>query len=464
MTDAQVQFELVEFEHVEAAPGSALLRVSGRASADIGAGPLALVISVEGDEHRHEQLPALPGTPDLIRAAFSAPLDHVASGATYQLELPSGQLVRLPAPTRRRSALSSLSGHASTSSADAAAGAGPGRQGAAADETGGESGRLIEAERRAESRRLAIVELERRIQSERERRSAAESDLAHLRSERDQARAERDAALAERDEAVADRDQAEARARATAANAGSLEAQIRAGADSAARAQATLEAQLADRTAELERVREAAEAAQARAHATRREVLGLDEQLAHAQAQITVLQQALDEREATSASAQVALEDAASSARAEALSARERVAALEEELGSLRELATRFDAQHTYDAETAQARLEAAQAELESVRTEAEAMRHRNGELEATLAELDAALALRAAEIDLLRGALAGQAGPGAGSSPAAQAELEHLRTQLAELSARARAETERRVRTEEALLESEAQRRLLRA
>ncbi len=73
---------------------------------------------------------------------------------------------------------------------------------------------------------------------------------------------------------------------------------MRAAPTTATRAQTALEAQLADRTSELERMRTAAEVAQARAHASRREVTAFDEQLAHAQAQVTVLQQPLDEREA----------------------------------------------------------------------------------------------------------------------------------------------------------------------
>ena len=194
----------------------------------------------------------------------------------------------------------------STPGSASGTGAGPAVSGPHAEGTGNEPARLVEAERRAESRRLAIAELERRLQSERERRSAAESDIAYLRAERDEARAERDSAVADRDEAVADRDQAEARARAAAAGAGTLEAQIRAGADVAIRAQTSLEAQLADRESELERMRTAAEVAQARSHASRREVTALDEQLAHAQAQITVLQQALDEHEAELASSAAA--------------------------------------------------------------------------------------------------------------------------------------------------------------
>jgi predicted nucleic acid-binding Zn-ribbon protein len=369
-------------------------------------GQLTLVIDDSGAEHRHEQLPALPGPPGLIRAAFSAPLDHVGPGATFSLALPDGQIVRLPAPARRRAALSAVPGHGAAATVP---GSGPGHSAhPAGEEATHEPTRLVEAERRAESRRLAIAELERRLQSERERRSAAESDLAHLRTERDEARSERDAALADRDESIADRDQAEARARAAAANAGSLEAQIRAAADTATRSQVAVEGQLADRVSELERIRSAAEVAQARAAASRREVTTLDEQLAHAQAQITVMQQSLDQREAEQAAARSAMDDEIAAARAETNTVRERVSSLEDEIASLRDLAVRADSQHTYDLDTAQSRIDAAHAETDAVRTETEALRHRSAELESTLAELDAALAQRAAEIELLRGALAG--------------------------------------------------------
>lgn len=503
--DTHPQFHLLEFEQVEAAPGTALLRVSGRADSELS-GTLTLVIELDGQQKRHEQLPALPGPPDLIRAAFSAPIHDIAPGASFSLELPDGQVIGLPAPTHRRAALSGTPRHhdgASRSGGTTAEGEGE-----------GDSSRLVEAERRAESRRLAIAELERRLQSERERRSAAESDLAHLRSERDDARAERDSALAERDEAMADRDRAEARARAAAANAGAMEAQIRAGTDSAARAQAALEVQLADRTAELDRIRSAAEVAQARAHATRRDVIALDEQLAHAQAQVTVLEQALEDREAAHAAAIESLEATLLAARSDNASAHERLTALEEEAESLRQLAGRFEGQQMYDLDAAQTQIDAVNAELAAIRAEGETLRHRNAELEATLAELDAALATRAAEIDLLRSALTNGGHPataagsgGATGSPSEieariaaaraeastvlTAEVELLREQVrvhrnqfekAESALRAavtraesaeirgreladalRMETERRVRADEALLEAEAQRRLRR-
>src|SRR5579875_865508 len=152
VSEGQVQFELVEFEQVEAAPGTALLRVSGRPAADMVSGALTLVINDAGTEHRHQQLPALPGPPGLIRAAFSAPHEHVGPGSTYSLALPDGAIVRLPAPARRRAALSGSHGPSGTA-----------HHHGGAEESATDSSRLVEAERRAESRRLAIAELERRL-------------------------------------------------------------------------------------------------------------------------------------------------------------------------------------------------------------------------------------------------------------------------------------------------------------
>ena len=351
MSESPSPFELVEFEYVEAAPGTALLRVAARPSSATGAGPLTLVIHDGEREYRHPQLPALPGPPGLIRAAFSAPVDHVGRGVMFALEMPDGSTERLPTPSRRRSAVAG-----STEAQGGAAGADPHGASAArrARAREVENSRLAEAERRAEARRLAVTELERRLQIERERRHASEADIARLRAEREQALADRDEAIADRDAAVADRDLAEARALIAATAAGTLEAQVRAGALVADQAREDLSAELLEKSDELERVRAAAEVAQARAHASRREVAELDEQLAHAQAQITVLEQALAER--------------------------------------------RSD-----DLQTFHSRIDSAHAELEVARLEIATLQGRISERDMTLAELDDVLSRRAAEIEVLR-------------------------------------------------------------
>ena len=167
-----------------------------------------------------------------------------------------------------------------------------------------------------------------------------------------------------------------------------------------------MQAQIDDKAAEVERVRAAAELAQARAHASRREVAELDEQFAHAQAQITVLEKALEERGAEAKGVSAEADAAIAAARSELVESQSRVTALEQQLESLHDLAQRTESQHTYDLETTQARMDVAHAELEVARAEQETAQHRIGVLEATLAELDAVLGARLAEIDLLRGAV----------------------------------------------------------
>lgn len=72
------------------------------------------------------------------------------------------------------------------------------------------------------------------------------------------------------------------------------------------------------------------------------------------------------------------------------------------------------------------------------MRAEADAIRHHNGELESTLAELDAALAVRAAEIELLRGAVgSGTAAVPGGATQGGIGEAE-LEARVAEARAEA--------------------------
>src|SRR5271165_6082868 len=185
MTEADPQFTLLEFEQVEAAPGTVLLRVAARAAASVGSGTLTLVTTDGGGEHRHEQLPALPGPPGLIRAAFSAPLETVGLDATFALTLPDGTVVSLPSPTRRHNTPSAAPAPAEGSEPSAPSPSEPSESSPSPSESSAspsasaersEPSRLVEAERRAESRRLAITELENRLQAERERRTTAESD------------------------------------------------------------------------------------------------------------------------------------------------------------------------------------------------------------------------------------------------------------------------------------------------
>ncbi|MGC9221163.1 MAG: hypothetical protein ACP5H2_07415 [Solirubrobacteraceae bacterium] len=444
MTEQHDDFELLEFEQVEATPGTALLRLAARRPSGADVGPCLLVVSDGPVQHRHKQLPALPAASGLIRAAFSAPLAHVAPGATYALELPDGGSVRLPAPARRRSALAPLQADQPDEAAD--------RSQEALDEA-----RIVEAERRAESRRLAIAELEKRLRHERERRAAAEADLGHLRAERDAARAERDNAAAERSAALADRDRAEARARAAAAATGALEAQLQAAADAVNDGRVALEVQLADRDAELERLRAMIEITQGRAQSSRRDAAELEEQIARLRAQHATLEQALEDRDAERARAVAALQDVVAAGRAELSKAQNQVIELEDQLETLRQDRARRDAQHAYDLQTAQVRLDVARAEFEAARSDGETLNRRVASLESTLAELDAALAQRAAEIDVLRSALTQRGDPATVSdtqaSVASSVELERL---LADVRAAAAADASSTLGAEIDLLRAE--------
>ena len=428
MDETPAEFELVEFEQVEAAPGTVLLRIAARPSPAVAAQPLTLVIGTGEDEYRCAQLPSLPDPPGLIRAAFSAPLDQVGRGVSFALELPNRTRVQLPAPSRRRTSMATATRVVN----------GDGTVGRPRNEDALTS-RLADAESRAEARRLAIAELERRLQAERQRRHVTEADIARLRADRNRAYATRDDAILQRDEAVSDREMAEARARVLAAKAGTLDAQIRSTAGTAERARTELERKLTEKDDEVVRIREAAELAQARAHASRMEAAELDQQLAHAQAQVAVLENILEERGA--------------------------------------------DAQVTY-------------AELGVAQREIEALRRRGDELEVTVVQLGGVLAMRAAEIDLLRGSMKAPAANGAVAAEngggqqlrlelvtagldeveTARAEVDLLRAQLLaekerltvieaahhETKVVLQAETTRRERAEEALVVASAERLLV--
>ncbi len=277
MIEAPSDFELVEFEQVEAAPGTALLRVTARPGRDPSAAPPALLIADGGPvPQRVEPLPSPPDPAGMLRVAFSAPLDVVRRGTTFALELVDGSVVRLPAPSRRR----------------------PPRS---------HDGIAAEAERRrlADADRLRSLEIERRRAVDAERQRAVESE--RLRSERDQALADRNRALTERNHALSDREDAESRARAASAGTGALEAQVRSAKETAARLQSELEAQTrsanesgARLRSELEAQTRSANEAGARlqseldgareeTHTQRRKVVDLSEQIARVTAELETI-------------------------------------------------------------------------------------------------------------------------------------------------------------------------------
>src|SRR5689334_3280707 len=101
MTDPTA-IELTEFEQVEAAPGTALLRIAARAAGGISPAERPTLVVNDGQEvHRLAALPAPPNPNGLLRAAFSAPAALLGAQSSFSLELSNRAVVDLPAPTRR---------------------------------------------------------------------------------------------------------------------------------------------------------------------------------------------------------------------------------------------------------------------------------------------------------------------------------------------------------------------------
>ena len=156
MIDASSAIELEEFELVEAAPGTALLRIAARSSHPPSGQPPRLVVDDGRAGHRVGPLPAPPDPAGRLRIAYSVS-SELLSNARFWLEFADGSALALPEPRRRRR----LARQSPT----------PRRPG-------------DEAAWRAEARRTAIAELERRIRSERARRQEAEAQVQRASSER----------------------------------------------------------------------------------------------------------------------------------------------------------------------------------------------------------------------------------------------------------------------------------------
>jgi hypothetical protein len=101
--------ELTEFEQVEAAPGTALLRVAARPTNEIRSDQRPTLVADDGRRvHRLAPLPALPDPSGLLRAAFSVPASLLGVQSSFSLELsnpgghrPSGADAPHPALRRR---------------------------------------------------------------------------------------------------------------------------------------------------------------------------------------------------------------------------------------------------------------------------------------------------------------------------------------------------------------------------
>ena len=284
MTDASTSFELVEFEQVQAGPRTVLLRLATRPSEAFTLAGLALVLDGDGDGDavRLTPLPGPPGAADLLRAAFAAAPELLAGSTTYSLELADGSLVALPAPTQR-----SATRHPTP---------------AAAPPEHPDAPRLAEAEQRAASRRLAIVELQRRLSAEHSRRSAAE---AEARTARAAATAEAAAHVELRTrladaEADSERlrtalDEATHSAAAEAQAAAALSTQV-AELEAAAASAEELRAQLTELECRLEDEQAQLEAAESDVRAGREQFAGVEAELAGVRAAAEEVAAALADR------------------------------------------------------------------------------------------------------------------------------------------------------------------------
>ncbi|MBV9839466.1 MAG: hypothetical protein JO156_15230 [Solirubrobacterales bacterium] len=102
MTDDSQPIELREFEQVDVGPRTVLLRAAIESTAHASDARPTLVIYDGPEAHRIAPLPA-PADPDgLIRAAYPAPRELLGDDSTFALELPSGAIVDLPAPSEGR--------------------------------------------------------------------------------------------------------------------------------------------------------------------------------------------------------------------------------------------------------------------------------------------------------------------------------------------------------------------------
>jgi hypothetical protein len=144
VTDAP--FELKDFEHVEAIPGKALLRIAAAPTFE----PAHSTLIVDGTE-TIAPLPAPPGPPGVARVAFSIPAELAESAHSFALELAGGERIDLPAPSRRQSTRVTLAGAGLSGPAPAPA----------------EPVDVGSAD--------VIAELSRRLESERARRTAADT-------------------------------------------------------------------------------------------------------------------------------------------------------------------------------------------------------------------------------------------------------------------------------------------------
>ena len=168
---ASSSIELDGFEQIEATPGTALLRIAARASAEVAGGRRGHA----GDQRRDPATSAHVAAGAAETRAGSCgrripPRSRcLQKAAAFSLELADGSVVELPAPRRRTAGVPRREPPAAARAAAATAALGEAERAELREER-----RLRdEAERRAEARRHAINELERRLEAERDRRASS---------------------------------------------------------------------------------------------------------------------------------------------------------------------------------------------------------------------------------------------------------------------------------------------------
>jgi hypothetical protein len=101
--DVSSSIELEEFEQIDAAPGTALLRVAVRVTSGTASFARSALLVDDGTRiHRLDPLPAPADPHGVLRAAYPAALELVGGRPTFALELSDGSTLDLPTPTRRR--------------------------------------------------------------------------------------------------------------------------------------------------------------------------------------------------------------------------------------------------------------------------------------------------------------------------------------------------------------------------
>lgn len=168
-------FELKDFEHVEAIPGRALLRIAAAPTFE----PSGTTLIVDGDT-RIPPLPAPPGGPGVARVAFSLPAELTAGARNYALELSSGDVVDLPTPSHRHTARMSLAGAGLSGPAPAPAG----------PVDVGSADLITELERRLEAERAGRVAADTAAETSAAARAASDTRLKSLGAELADARSE----------------------------------------------------------------------------------------------------------------------------------------------------------------------------------------------------------------------------------------------------------------------------------